>query len=319
MRATVNAANDDVRDETSHNTKAQKSNNHESVADVLRRRQAGAGLGPGQRVYAPPPPPPLPPSASLPGAFGGLPGAPPIPGASAYMPGTSAHTPGAFGGFPGANTMPGSSAYMPGPSTHIPGAYGYQQQYQYNVGPAAGFYGNHSFYAPQPRDLTVGELGWTLDDLRTRFPNLDRKNMLDEMSWESLSYLTINVLATKDLENIDKAYTIPKTAEDRLDRNKLQVLVSTVYPEQADDLQYVLHATRFTRMPVTPSKKLFQLAREQIGQHMVPILNYNFDHLRMSHRISIPAFLEAHQLCSQKVIFCVYFIGFKIFYFCMKI
>ena len=149
--------------------------------------------------------------------------------------------------------------------------------------------------------LTVGEAGLSIEDLKYRYKNLDRQGRLDELTWESLCYIPLAVLAQKELEATEKMFTQTKTMEDRLEKNRDIVLQDVVYKEETDDLQLRLHPVRFCRMPITNSQRLFQMARDVIGPGITPITAYSFDHLRHSHRISTTAFVESHNLVSQKV------------------
>ncbi len=154
--------------------------------------------------------------------------------------------------------------------------------------------------------LTVGEARLSRDDLRSRYQNLSRQGRFDEMAWEAICYIPLAVLAQKELEATDRMFTQPKSMEDRLDKNRSTVLQETTFKEEIDDLQTKLHSVRFSRMPVTSSQRLFQMSRDVIGSCLTPINAYSFDHLRHSHRISTSAFLESHNLVSQKVV-CLFF------------
>ena len=155
------------------------------------------------------------------------------------------------------------------------------------------------------QNLTVGEAKLSREDLRTRYQNLSRQGRLDDIAWEALCYIPLAVLAQKELEATERMFTQPKSMEDKLDKNRTTVLQETLFKEEMDDLQTKLHSVRFSRMPVTSSQRLFQMSRDIIGSSITPINAYSFDHLRHSHRISTSAFLESHNLVSQKV-FCLF-------------
>ena len=68
--------------------------------------------------------------------------------------------------------------------------------------------------------LTVGEAGLTMADLKLRYKNLNCQGRLDDLTWESLCYIPLAVLAEKELEATLKMLTQPKSMEDRLKKKK---------------------------------------------------------------------------------------------------
>ena len=147
----------------------------------------------------------------------------------------------------------------------------------------------------------------TVEDLKYRFKKLNCQVRLDDLTWDSFCPIPLAVLAQKELEVTENMFTQPKSMEDRLEENHDTVLQDVVYKEDTDDLQLRLHPVRFCRMPITNSQRLFQMARNVIGPCISQITAYNFDHLRHSHRISTSAFVEAHNLVSQRYNYFNYF------------
>ncbi len=69
-----------------------------------------------------------------------------------------------------------------------------------------------------------------------------------------MCYISLAVLAQKALETSEKI--IPKSMEDRLEKNRETVLQEISYNEDIYDLQFRRHSISFSRMPITNSQRL---------------------------------------------------------------
>ena len=59
--------------------------------------------------------------------------------------------------------------------------------------------------------------------------------------------------------------------------------------------------SRFLRMPTAPSSFIFAEAARRLDSRLLPIMSYDMSHLRLSHQIAPVAYVEIHNLATQKL------------------
>lgn len=153
-------------------------------------------------------------------------------------------------------------------------------------------------------NVTVGYLNLTKDKLRVEYPGLESSSFFDRQSDFALSFLTMGYLSQMEAQAQAHAFSSSnssKSLEDTLKLNEKKVTNNTHFPAQNDNLTSNLHDVRFTRFPLLPAVKLFQIASSKMNSKQIPLMADDFSHLRLSTQIPTQAFVEAANLGSQKI------------------
>ena len=153
-------------------------------------------------------------------------------------------------------------------------------------------------------NATVGNLKLTKERLRTEYPGLDSISFFDRQSDFALSFLTMGYLSQMEAQTQAQAVSHSNSSnslEDTMRSNEKRVLKDIHYPAEVDNLSTNLHSIRFTRFPLTPAVKLYQIASSKMQTKQIPLMADDFSHLRLSTQIPTQAFLEAANLGSQKI------------------
>ncbi len=196
---------------------------------------------------------------------------------------------------------------------------GYEDiQYQYDEEPIISDVTNHRNPPPKNQrrqpifsnshcsdsNVTVGFLNLTKDKLREEYPGLESSSFFDRQSDFALSFLTMGYLSQMEAQAQALSFSnsnSSKSLEDTLKLNEKKVKNNTHFPAQNDNLTSNLHDVRFTRFPLLPAVKLFQIASSKMSSKQIPIMADDFSHLRLSTQIPTQAFVEAANLGSQKI------------------
>ena len=269
--AVLAAAITDASNEIGHNPKLSKIDAHKSLADAKMRHEHNLNVD-----IHPPLPPPVS-SASHP---------PPPPSGynSQFSTAQTNYTPPPYVGLTGCNSTPTATTGL----NHSTAFNSYNPpppSYSFSSGIDEG-------------QLSAGQLNLTDSDLRTKFPVLYSQSYFNKNP--AFVYLKMETLAKQEIECSNRLYTAPKTVLDKLQANNESIIIPTEYPTAIDDLQFNLHPVRYARFPITPPTQLFTMAAN-LNVNPPPITSYDFSHLKNVHQVTPTAYVESHNLTSQKL------------------
>ncbi len=201
-----------------------------------------------------------------------------------------------------------SVSCAPNPPPPPPSGYTSQTSYNPYVGPTGYHTTASTSFTPPPSysfasgvdegQLSAGQLNLSDSDLRTKFPVLYSQNYF--VKNPAFVYLKMESLAKQEIECSNRLFTAPKTLLDKLQANNENIVVPTEYAAAIDDYQYNLHPVRYARFPITPPTQLFTMAAN-LNINPPPITSYDFSHLKNVHQVTPNAYIESHNLMSQRL------------------